>query len=158
MSKAYTGTGDHGYTRTFDGRMLPKDHTIIIAEGKIDALLSALDLAKQTNPVHTKDLEELTTKLWLMGGELSGAAQAVKKEDVATLEKKIDSYGQPPDHFIRFTKEGALWLNECRVRCREAESAVTPLLRTQTISPEFYTYMNRLSSYFFMLAYAVDKK
>lgn len=158
MSKAYTGKGDSGYTTTFDGRMLPKDHEIIIAEGKIDTLLSALDFAKQTNPAHTKDLEELATKLWLMGGELSGAAQAVKKDDVTTLEKNINSYGQPPDHFIRFTKEGALWLNECRVRCREAESALTPLLRTQTVSPEFYTYMNRLSSYFFMLAYTVDKK
>lgn len=158
MAKAYTGKGDTGYTTTFDGRVLSKDHQIIVAGGKLDALLSALDSANYLNPMYATYLEEISTKLWLISGELSGAAQAVKKEDISELEKKIEVYGQPPDQFVRFTNKGSISLNECRVRCREAESALTPLMRTKTITPEFYAYMNRLSSYFFMLAYTVEKR
>ena len=158
MSKAYTGKGDNGYTKTFDGRAVPKDSLIIVAQGKIDALLSSLDLAKCLNPPYLQRLEGIQTKLWQMGGELSGYGQAVKKEDILGLEKLIDECGKPPTQFVRFSKQSSISLDRCRISCREAEIALTPLHRSQEISNDFYVYMNRLSSYFFMLAYTAEKE
>lgn len=159
MRKAYTKAGDAGFTQDLSGRRLAKDHPRIVLGGKIDALQSALDCALLTakGPLRAA-LQEVQKKLWQTAGELSGACRScvpwpVSKDDVAALEAFMRSLGAPPAKFVRFDSPRAVAYNECRVRCRDLESACTKLLRAKKMRPVVYSYLNRLSSLFFMLAY-----
>ncbi|MDD5630367.1 MAG: hypothetical protein PHU21_14985, partial [Elusimicrobia bacterium] len=126
MRKAYSKKGDSGFTLDCSGRRLAKDHPRIILGGKIDALQSALDLALlgARGPAQAV-LREARSRLW---GE-------VDPRDLKRLEGFIDSLGEPPRHFVRFGSVQAVRYNECRVRCRDLESACTPLLRAGRMRP-----------------------
>jgi cob(I)alamin adenosyltransferase len=149
MKKAYSKNGDAGYTKDLSGRRLPKDHPSIVLGGKIDALQSAIDLTllDAKGPAKTM-LREVQSRLW---GE-------VGRWDLKRLEDFIDLLGEPPQKFVRFDRPLAVAYNECRVRCRNLESASTPLLRAKKMRPDAYAYLNRLSSLFFMLAYRASRR
>ena len=159
MSRLFTREGDAGRTRDFSGRSLAKDDLRIVISGKIDSLQSALDLALLTAKGETKALlHAVQKKLWQSAGELSRASEAcvpwpVTEHDIEALENFIARLGRPPGKFVRFKRRQAIQYNECRVRCRELESACTPLLRAKKLRPAVYRYLNRLSSLLFMLAY-----
>jgi ATP:cob(I)alamin adenosyltransferase len=164
MKKAYTKNGDAGFTRDLSGKRLAKDHPVIVLGGKIDALQSALDfvLLSAKGPGKAA-LREVQKKLWQTAGELSGAGRAcvpwpVTLRDISALEDFMKTLGEPPRKFVRFDRPRAVAYNECRVRCRELESACTGLLRAQKLRPAVYAYLNRLSSLFFMLAYKESRR
>jgi ATP:cob(I)alamin adenosyltransferase len=164
MRKAYTKAGDAGFTQDLSGRRLSKDHPRIVLGGRFDALQSSVDFALLTakGPVKAA-LHEIQRKLWQTAGELSGACAScvpwpVSKEDVAALEGFMRSLGAPPAKFVRFDRPRAVAYNECRVRCRDLESACTELLRAKKMRPVVYAYLNRLSSLFFMLAYRETRR
>ena len=143
MRKAYSKKGDEGFTRDRSGRRLAKDDARIAASGKIDALQSAIDLALLDAKGPTKAmLREVQSRLW----------REVGQRDLERLEDFIDLLGEPPKKFVRFDRPRAIAYNECRVRCRDLESACTRLLRSGKMRPAVYAYLNRLSSLFFMLA------
>jgi len=144
MKKAYSKNGDTGFTRGLSGRRLAKDDARIVAAGKIDALQSAMDLAllDAKGPARAM-LREVQDKLW----------QEIGPRDLRRIEDFIDLLGEPPKGFLRFDRPLAAAYNECRVRCRDLESACTGLLRAKKMRPAAYAYLNRLSSLFFMLAY-----
>ena len=149
MKKAYTKTGDSGRTKDCSGRTLAKDDIRIVAGGKIDALQSAMDLALLAARGPAKAiLKEIQGKLWAEAGP----------KDLGKIERFIDGLGEPPRSFVRFGSLQAIRYNECRVRCRELESACTPLLRARKLRPEAYAYLNRLSSLFFMLACRASRR
>ena len=159
MKKVYTKKGDTGYTKDYAGRKVAKDHCLIVLGGKIDSLQSSIDLAMMYAKGETKkNLEHIQKKLWQMAAEIAHCDKSclidpVKKEDVAMLEKEINKLGKPPEHFIRFKGWKAISYNECRIRCRDLERHLVQLLRKGKLRPVVYQYANRLSSYFFMLAY-----
>ncbi len=149
MKKAYTKNGDTGFTRGLSGRRLAKDDARIVASGKIDALQSAMDLALLDAKGPTKAmLLEAQGALWRKLGQ----------QDLKKLEDFIDSLGEPPKGFMRFNRPRAVAYNECRVRCRDLESACTRLLRSGKMRPAVYAYINRLSSLFFMLACQASRR
>lgn len=149
MKKAYTKAGDSGRTKDCSGRSLAKDDVRVVAGGKIDALQSAMDLALLGARGRTKAiLREIQGELWAEAGP----------QDLADIERFIDSLGEPPRTFVRFDSLQAIRYDECRVRCRELESACTPLLRARKLRPAAYAYLNRLSSLFFMLAYKASSR
>ena len=143
MRTAYTKKGDAGFTRDSSGKRLAKDDLRIVAGGKIDALQSAIDLALLDAKGPAKAmLQEVQSRLW----------REVGQRDLERLEDFIDLLGEPPKKFARFDTLRAIHYNECRVRCRDLESACTRLLRSGKMRPAVYAYLNRLSSLFFMLA------
>lgn len=159
MGKVYTKKGDSGYTKDYAGRKVAKDSCLIVLGGKIDALQSSIDGAMMYARGKTKkNLENTQKKLWQMAAETSHCDKAclldpITKEDLEKLERDIDALGKPPKHFIRCSTWKAIMYNEARVRCRDVEREMVPLLRKKKVRPMIYQYVNRLSSYFFMLAY-----
>ncbi|MBI4440807.1 ATP:cob(I)alamin adenosyltransferase [Candidatus Woesearchaeota archaeon] len=158
MRKAYTGKGDSGYTKRLDGSSVRKDDAIIVAGGKVDSLLSALDAARYYNPDYAMDLDTVADRLRYLGGELSGGMKQITSSDLTTLEQRIHAIGEPPAKFIRFLALPAIALNECRTRCREAEVALAPLYHAQFVQKDLFAYVNRLSSYFYLLALAAETR
>ena len=161
-SKIYTRKGDEGFTKTLAGERIKKNSSVIIANGKIDSLQASLDQAKFT----CKDkqiriaIDSIQEKLWQTGGEISFARvggpvkSPVEEKNVVQLEKWIDQLtdGKNFRHFIRFNTPAAIALNEARVRCREAEIALVPLLEGNKIRPVVFKYINRLSDYIYAAA------
>lgn len=158
MAKVYTTNGDAGLTKDYAGNLLAKDDIVILANGKIDFLQSAIDMSMLLDVEHAPFLQEVQRKLWQASGEVANCPgeciiSPITSDDLDKLEKYIDSLGEPPNKFVRFTNEKSIWFNECRVRCRELETFLVKLLREGKLRPEIYKYVNRLSSLFFMLGY-----
>ncbi len=157
--KVYTALGDSGFTRDFAGESILKNNDLILVNGKIDSLQSALDMSLILTDVnHIAFLNKVQQKLWQASGEIANCPgecinSPIIAKDLEELELYIDSIGEPPSKFVRFTNEQAVWFNECRIRCRELETYLVKLLRDNSLRPEIYRYINRLSSLFFMLGY-----
>jgi len=158
--KVYSGKGDAGSTVDFQGKRVGKDDLRIMALGKIDALQAVIDLTLLRAAGKEKEiLEQIQKKLWQTAGEISCASKEciidpVQENDITTMERFIDSLGEPPKKFIRFNTAESIALNECRIRCRELETYLVKLLKSKKIRPVVYKYINRLSTLFFMAAYA----
>ena len=158
--KVYTKTGDEGTTSKYDGERVPKDHPVIILGHKIDCLLGGIDsaLILIKNEEIRLILEQIQAKLWQTAGEISLGMKGKKVEneiteqDISDMEANIDKYNQKISFFTRFKTEQAVRLNEARLRCRELEIELTPLLREKKIRPEVYKYINRLSDLLYVLA------
>jgi len=158
VAKVYTTKGDAGMTKDYAGNPLHKDDILILANGKIDFLQSAIDMSMFLDIEHAPFLQEVQKKLWQASGEIANChgeciISPITNEDLIKLEEYVDSLGEPPNRFVRFTNEKSIWFNECRVRCRELETYLVKLLRDGKLRPEIYKYINRLSSLFFMLGY-----
>ena len=162
--KAYTSKGDSGFTKDFAGKQILKDEVLVLANGKIDFLQAAIDMAVFLDSgEHKEILQKVQQKLWQAAGEIANCPgdclnAPVTSEDLADLEKYVDSLGEPPRKFVRFTNEKSIWFNECRVRCRELETLIVKLLRNGSLRSEIYKYINRLSSLFFMLGFITSEK
>ncbi|MBS3082234.1 ATP:cob(I)alamin adenosyltransferase [Candidatus Pacearchaeota archaeon] len=158
MSKVYTSAGDEGLTKDFSGKPYLKDDLMIVVNGKVDSLQSALDMALFLDTHHSEFLRTVQKKLWQASGEIANCPgdclnAPVTADDLKELEEYIDSLGEPPNKFVRFTNETSIWFNECRVRCRELETFLVKMFREGKLRSEIYRYINRLSSLFFMLGY-----
>src|SRR3989338_1098884 len=158
MSKVYTSAGDEGLTKDFSGKPYLKDDLMIVVNGKVDSLQSALDMALFLDTHHSEFLRTVKKKLWQASGEIANCPgdclnAPVTADDLKELEEYIDSLGEPPNKFVRFTNETSIWFNECRVRCRELETFLVKMFREGKLRSEIYRYINRLSSLFFMLGY-----
>ncbi len=159
MKKAYTKKGDEGTTTDYAGNKLSKDSPLIKLVGKIDFFQSAVDMSLLLADEKTKPfLNFVQKKMWQIAGEIANCPgecliDPVTEKDLENLESFIDNLGEPPNKFVRFNTQKSIWLNECRVRCRELETHLAALLNDKKLRPEIYRYINRLSSLFFMLAY-----
>jgi len=156
--KAYTSNGDEGFTKDFSGKHYLKDDLMIVINGKVDSLQSALDMALFLDTHHSVFLKKVQQKLWQASGEIANCPgdclnAPITDLDLKELEEYIDSLGEPPNKFVRFTNETSMWFNECRVRCRELETFLVKMFRDGNVRSEVYRYINRLSSLFFMMGY-----
>ncbi len=164
--KVYTKTGDEGTTSKYNGERVPKDDPIIICGSKIDSLLGSIDsyLLMCNSEEILSLLELIQKKLWQTAGEVSlgkldkKITDAVSEDDVVYLENNIDKFNQRINFFIRFRKEGSVRLNEARLRCRDLEICLTPLLREKKVRSEVYKYINRLSDLLYVLACYEEKR
>ncbi|MEK6908848.1 MAG: hypothetical protein AABX23_02245 [Nanoarchaeota archaeon] len=158
MVKVYTSDGDNGFTKDYAGNPLAKDDLIILVNGKIDSLQSAIDMALFLSVEHSDFLRIVQQKLWQASGEIANCSEEclnapITESDLKNLENYINSLGEPPNKFVRFTNQKSILFNECRVRCRELETFIVKLLREDKLRADVYRYVNRLSSLFFMLGY-----
>ncbi len=166
--KYYTGKGDDGKTSLADGRV-PKDNKTVQVIGEIDDLSAKIGAAYsliEDNKIK-EDLKSIESDLYLISAELSGYLPLVKNrrvnpissDSVKKLEALTDSYSQELKDTNRFVypngTQAATSVNICRTQTRRVERALAAIkCGNEAIKP----YINRLSSFFFVLFRWLNQK
>jgi len=160
LSRIYTRTGDDGSTGLGDGTRVPKDSLRVEAYGTVDELNSAIGVLLATPEVPpgvAACLTEVQHELFDLGGELCiPGHRAITAEHVTRLESSLDEFNDSLPPLKEFILPGggpaAAACHLARAIARRAERRVWALARTETVSPEVTSYLNRLSDLLFVLA------
>jgi len=160
LSRIYTRTGDDGSTGLGDGTRVPKDSLRVEAYGTVDELNSAIGVLLATPEVPpgvAACLTEVQHELFDLGGELCiPGHRAITAEHVTRLENSLDEFNDSLPPLKEFILPGggpaAAACHLARAIARRAERRVWALARTETVSPEVTSYLNRLSDLLFVLA------
>jgi len=163
LTKIYTRTGDDGSTGMADGSRVDKDSSVINAIGDVDELNSQLAVLVCHSPDCFVDaIKTIQNELFNAGAELTMNQAMVKQASVEWLERSLDELNQsltPRKEFI--LPGGGLASSHCHVArtiCRRAERSLVTLNRTNPVTAELLSYINRLSDYLFVLARAISKE
>ncbi len=170
MSKVYTGTGDDGfsYIPAFKKR-LPKDHEVFEAIGTLDELNSFIGLiiSKVENSSKLKNLAYeliwIQKMLFRIGESITSSKCKIRDDDLTELEKLIEKYSKDVGYVEGFILPGghqlASLLHIVRSICRRCERRIVKLMRLYggLVDPIIVKFVNRLSSYFFIVALYVNK-
>ena len=160
LSKIYTRTGDDGTTGLGDGTRVAKDSARVEAYGTVDELNSAVGvlLAVPGLPAAvSRCLTEVQHQLFDLGGELCiPGHRVISAAQVQELERSLDAFNEALPPLKEFILPGggpaAAACHLARAMARRAERRVWALARTQAVSPEVTSYLNRLSDLLFVLA------
>jgi cob(I)alamin adenosyltransferase len=172
--KAYSGRGDRGNTSLYSGERVPKSHPRVEAYGDIDELNSFLGALISTLPQNKGDLkaqiEHIQSILFVAGGWLATTPDSPEFETVGSipeletklLEQAIDSMDHELPRLKEFLLPGghisASFAHIARTVCRRAERHAALLAaessegRANIESTTLLAFLNRLSSYLFVLA------
>jgi cob(I)alamin adenosyltransferase len=164
MTKFYTQTGDDGYTGVLGEGRLPKHDARMEALGDLDEASAALGMVRAgCTFLETYDLVlKIQRDLYNIMTEISATPEnaarfrKISAEQITWLEQKTDQLSeqvQIPKEFILpgDSPRGAV-VSLARTIVRRAERHVSFLLLTQQIeSTELLRYLNRLSSFLFVL-------
>jgi len=166
--KAYSGTGDKGETSLYGGTRVEKADPRVEAYGAIDELNSQLGVARAH--IKTKKLNEILKSvqrdLWILGGDLASElvtanVPRITKEQLDRLEGVTDELNAGLPRLRRFILPGGsipgAELHVARAVCRRAERRIVTLSKIESINPDVLPYINRLSSFLFILARVVNK-
>lgn len=167
----FTRKGDDGTSGLFgtNGR-LPKDTSIYNALGTLDELTSLLGVcrahATQMKAKGELDIAQEVLRvqeaLFIAQAELAGAKKNITQAHVDALETVIglvEGLIENPHAFvIPGTTELSGLFDYARAVSRRAERAVVSERETRPVSPTTGAYLNRLSSFLYVLArYAARK-
>ena len=160
LSKIYTRTGDDGTTGLGDGSRVPKDGPRVEAYGTVDELNSAIGvlLAVPGLPKAVTDcLTEVQHELFDLGGELCiPGHRAITAAHVTRLESALDGFNEHLPPLKEFILPGggpaAAACHLARTVARRAERRACTLARSDKVSPEVLSYLNRLSDLLFVIA------
>lgn len=159
MVKLYTKDGDKGVTRVA-GRLLSKDHPLVIALGEIDELI--VRVGAMRTPVDIYPLGLIQRQLMWYG---AGLAQGVpRKSTCGYLERVIDEMSAQLPPLRQFIRPGidqrAVTAHLARTQCRRAECYVAAIREDGQNIPSYagpvLQYLNRLGDYLFVLARKID--
>jgi cob(I)alamin adenosyltransferase len=166
--KAYSGTGDKGETSLYGGTRVEKADPRVEAYGAIDELNSQIGVARAQ--IRAKKLNEILKSvqrdLWILGGDLASElvtanVPRITKEQLDRLEGVTDELNSALPRLRRFILPGGsvpgAELHVARAVCRRAERRIVTLSKIESINPDVLPYINRLSSFLFVLARAVNK-
>ncbi len=169
ISKVYTGVGDQGKTQLVDGSWVEKSHPRVHVLGTLDELNSLLGVVRSLSLPDEiqRELQEIQNLLFVLGADVGTPSDLkvprIKKTHVEWLERRMDAYLAdlgPLKEFILpggSLEAGLLYL--ARTVARRAERFASLLLGKEPgIRPMAYTFLNRLSDYFFVLARWVNHK
>ena len=160
--KIYTKTGDKGKTSLYDGTRIDKDDIRVESYGTLDELNSYIGLC--TNYANNEDkeiLRSIQVKLFAVSAELATKEEGKYKtpitdDDVASLEKIIDSYIEKIDKMDAFIVPGTSLISAnlhiARTICRKAERRIFSLSKIETVNPFLLKYINRLSDLIYAIA------
>lgn len=160
--KIYTKTGDNGKTSLYDGTRIDKDDIRVESYGTLDELNSYIGLC--TNYANNEDkeiLRSIQVKLFAVSAELATKEEGKYKtpitdDDVASLEKIIDSYIEKIDKMDAFIVPGTSLISAnlhiARTICRKAERRIFSLSKIETVNPFLLKYINRLSDVIYAIA------
>jgi len=172
LNRIYTRTGDDGTTALGDGQRVPKTHPRIVAYGGVDELNSVIGLALCCEiPSRIREaLTAIQNDLFDVGADLCVPEVDPSAEDapagnpplricadqVLRLERLIDEANErlrPLTSFILPAgSAAAAHLHLARTVCRRVEINVLQLAEFETVNPQTYVYLNRLSDLLFVLA------
>ncbi|MBE0697068.1 MAG: cob(I)yrinic acid a,c-diamide adenosyltransferase [Anaerolineaceae bacterium] len=160
----YTRAGDEGYTGLLGSGKVPKEDIRLEAVGTVDEANAALGIARSLSrsPGAAETILQIQRDLYGLMAELAAAPEnaarfrSIDIQRVTWLEGQVDSLTtqvEIPNEFIvpGDAVEGA-FLDLARTVVRRAERRVADLLHRGDINnPELLRYLNRLSSYCFLL-------
>ena len=160
LSRIYTRTGDDGTTGLGDGTRVPKDSLRVEAYGTVDELNSAIGVLLATPaipPAVEASLTEVQHELFDLGGELCiPGHQAITAVQVTRLERSLDEFNDSLPPLKEFILPGggpaAAACHLARAIARRTERRVWTLAKTEKVSAEVTSYLNRLSDLLFVLA------
>jgi cob(I)alamin adenosyltransferase len=166
--KAYSGTGDKGETSLYGGTRVEKADPRVEAYGAVDELNSQIGVARAQIKSKKVDqiLKSVQRDLWILGGDLaselvSANVPRISKEQLDRLESVTDELNSGLPQLRRFILPGGsvagAELHVARAVCRRAERRIVALSKVESINPEVFPYINRLSSFLFVLARTVNK-
>ncbi len=162
IMKIYTKTGDKGKTSLYDGARVDKDNIRVESYGTLDELNSYIGLC--TNYAKDEDkeiLRNIQIKLFAVSAELATKEEGKYKtpitdDDVASLEKIIDSYIKKIDKMDAFIVPGTSLISAnlhiARTICRKAERRIFSLSKIEPVNPFLLKYINRLSDVIYAIA------
>lgn len=162
----YSRKGDNGQTSLADGRRVEKDDARIEACGTIDELNCHIGWLAAAVPEEEQGaLQEMQRRLFAIGALAAGVRKPdflPGREETEQLERRIDGLaGNGEAAFQGFILPGgceaAARAHLCRAVCRRAERrflAAGKLAEEAEAArhAEALAYLNRLSSYFYVLA------
>ena len=160
----YTRAGDEGYTGLLGPGRIPKEDARLEAVGTVDEANAVLGIARSLSrsPEAPGSLLQIQRDLYGLMAELAATPEnaarfrSIDAQRVTWLENQVDSLSgqvEIPKEFIipGDAVEGA-FLDLARTVVRRAERRVAELLHRGDISnPDLLRYLNRLSSYCFLL-------
>jgi cob(I)alamin adenosyltransferase len=171
LNRIYTKSGDAGETGLGDGSRVPKDSPRIDAIGAVDELNANLGLllAHAVQYAEAGLIRSIQNDLFDVGADLCvppveneqpGKCLRVTMQQVARLEQEIDRINAALAPLHSFVLPGgsvaAAWCHLARTVCRRAERAVVTLMRAESLNPEAFKYLNRLSDLLFVMARAAN--
>lgn len=162
----YTRRGDKGETDTASGERIRKDSQLIEWEGTLDELISNIGFAKtfQKDEDVVSDLTTVQLDLFHLGEEIltKGKGRELRKDSVKWMEERISSYLKEIGPVKLFVVPGgsssAASLQFSRAVARRAERRLVELSQKEDVNPLILQYMNRLSSFLFMIALACNRR
>jgi cob(I)alamin adenosyltransferase len=177
----YTGKGDGGTTKVFDGSGKPrisKATELPEALGTLDELNSFLGLAKvrarKTQDLHvavgkrhwpiSELLGDVQETLFIVQAQVAGAPKKVDKPKVTHVEKAIAAIEAEIPPITSFSIAGgtelSALLDVTRTLARRAERRVVGVHESglRKMTPQSLAYLNRLSSLLFALARLVNHR
>lgn len=167
----FSGRGDEGFTDTLGGLRVAKNHPLIELIGELDELSAwiGLALSEEQEPAISEVLSSIQDELASMMSVLSSykpgklISKTTPFPNSNKIENWINTYErdiQVPASFTRSgsTRLGALY-NLLRTITRRVErKAITFLPADFSLSDEMLSYLNRLSTLFFILWLLVDQR
>lgn len=109
-----------------------------------------------------KEIAFVQGKIFEIGACLIDKKASFKKEEIKLLEEKIKDCEKKLPELSGFilpggTREASLF-HVCRTAARRAERRVLSLSKNQKVNPNLLVYLNRLSSFLFILARSANLK
>ena len=173
--KANVGSGDRGMTSLLSGERVPKSDARVEACGEVDELSSVLGaLAAALGPgqeEQRREIQRIQGELLFVGARLAtspdsptlASLREIGPAEIRTLEAAIERMEAALAPLQSFILPGghptAAWAHVARTVCRRAERRILQLsARDRAIDERagILGYMNRLSTYLFVLARACN--
>lgn len=164
MPTYFTASGDDGTTGLLGPGRVSKYDLRMEALGALDEASAALGMARSqsASALVNESVKEIQRQLYQLMAETAATPENAEKfrvirhAQVSELEEKIQRLGSQVDMPQEFILPGdtpaAAALDLARAVARRAERRVAELLALGEISnPELLRYLNRLSSYLFVL-------
>ena len=177
--KIYTKCGDDGTTSLCSGRRVPKSDMRVEAYGTLDELnadigmlVSLIEDESFKGSCSSADnmlpfLQEIQKELFVIGGEIAydkfhTSAILSVSHLTGKIEQVIDELSsQLPEQHHFILPGGTLssaYGHICRTVCRRAERRIITLSEYIAIPSEIFSFINRLSDYFFILSRYLNNK
>jgi len=166
----YTGKGDEGEANLFDGRRLPKSAPVFELIGALDEATAHLGLAISFSGHHQlkEDLIQIQDDLSKFMGLIAGASPSaigdrfIIDQKLEWIETRIRYYGESLDNPHSFVYAGKTQcgaaIDIARTVVRKAERIFTMLFGEDDSKSGNLPYLNRLSSFLFILRLFVDNQ
>lgn len=156
--KTYSGEGDDGSTGTMHRGRISKDDLLIEALGEIDEASASLAWAfsqlqdSDLKALLTPILNDLSKVMAILAGDKHTTLEVNR---IRWLEERMEELGLDVQDVHGFTLEwknpGSIALNISRTIIRRSERSIVRLAKTFNVPPEVIGYLNRLSSFVYLL-------